>query len=228
MPAAWYSGRKKEELAEFLGSGLDWLVVSVPLTEETRGLLGREEFEVLRRGGRGGDVIDSEGRRATRASAAAAKRKRSTGTSTDGKVFLTNIARGAIVDSDALVDALRHGWLAGAALDVTDPEPLPREHSLWDFASGYRNDGEVGDKTKQKGEEEEDEDSDDDRGWFCAAEDDDNPGQRQQGERLIVTPHVSGLSTAYGARVLDIVSINLARLAKGEPLINLVKRNEGY
>jgi phosphoglycerate dehydrogenase-like enzyme len=44
--------------------------------------------------------------------------------------FLINTARGEIVRTDALTEALREGRLAGAGLDVTDPEPLPREHPL--------------------------------------------------------------------------------------------------
>ncbi|MEM6993363.1 MAG: D-2-hydroxyacid dehydrogenase [Myxococcota bacterium] len=45
--------------------------------------------------------------------------------------FLVNIARGKIVDTDALIAALESGQVAGAGLDVTDPEPLPDDHPLW-------------------------------------------------------------------------------------------------
>jgi phosphoglycerate dehydrogenase-like enzyme len=45
--------------------------------------------------------------------------------------FLVNIARGSVVDSLALIDALTTGVIAGAGLDVTDPEPLPKDHPLW-------------------------------------------------------------------------------------------------
>ena len=44
--------------------------------------------------------------------------------------ILVNASRGPVVDTDALVDALRSGSIHGAALDVTDPEPLPSDHPL--------------------------------------------------------------------------------------------------
>ena len=47
--------------------------------------------------------------------------------------WLVNVARGGLVDTGALVDALRAGQIGGAALDVTDPEPLPDGHPLWDL-----------------------------------------------------------------------------------------------
>ena len=45
--------------------------------------------------------------------------------------WIVNVARGAIIDTDALLDALETKAIAGAALDVTDPEPLPTSHRLW-------------------------------------------------------------------------------------------------
>jgi len=46
---------------------------------------------------------------------------------------VVNVGRGPLVDTDALVAALQTGDLAGCALDVTDPEPLPNGHPLWDL-----------------------------------------------------------------------------------------------
>ncbi|WP_448660540.1 D-2-hydroxyacid dehydrogenase [Sphingomonas sp. CJ99] len=45
--------------------------------------------------------------------------------------WLINVARGDLVDQDALIDALRGRRIAGAFLDTVDPEPLPPEHPLW-------------------------------------------------------------------------------------------------
>jgi phosphoglycerate dehydrogenase-like enzyme len=51
----------------------------------------------------------------------------------DETAWLVNVARGGHVDTDALVASLTGGSIAGAALDVTDPEPLPDGHPLWDL-----------------------------------------------------------------------------------------------
>lgn len=100
VPSEWYSGLDKESLRNFLAQDLDWLVVSVPLTEQTMHLLGEVEFQALSHGGK-------------------------------RPAYFTNIARGKIIDQDALIRALKDGTLAGAALDVTDPEPLPSDSELW-------------------------------------------------------------------------------------------------
>jgi phosphoglycerate dehydrogenase-like enzyme len=47
--------------------------------------------------------------------------------------WLVNVGRGAHVVTDDLVEALRNGVIGGAGLDVTDPEPLPESHPLWDL-----------------------------------------------------------------------------------------------
>ncbi len=71
----------------------DILVVVVPLTELTRGMIGAEQLDLLPRG-----------------------------------AFVVNIARGGILDEEALRVRLRDGRIAGVALDVFDDEPLPRNH----------------------------------------------------------------------------------------------------
>jgi phosphoglycerate dehydrogenase-like enzyme len=71
------------------------VVLIVPSTDETRGLVGVKQFALMRHG-----------------------------------TLLVNAARGPIVDTYALVDALQSGRIR-AAIDVTDPEPLPEDHLLW-------------------------------------------------------------------------------------------------
>lgn len=73
----------------------DVIVLILPLTEESKGLIGPKQFGLMRQG-----------------------------------ALLVNAARGGIVQTDALVDALNAGKIR-AALDVTDPEPLPIDHPLW-------------------------------------------------------------------------------------------------
>lgn len=111
FPEKWYSGTSSKELHEFLGSGLDVLVVSVPLTKDTRHLLSTEEFGIL----------------------SAPRPKTGKG------AFVVNISRGGIIDHDALLVALKkgleegEGGLKGASLDVTEPEPLGKESEFWDL-----------------------------------------------------------------------------------------------
>ncbi|NNE96634.1 MAG: NAD(P)-binding domain-containing protein [Acidimicrobiales bacterium] len=49
--------------------------------------------------------------------------------------WIVNVARGGVIDTDDLVEALVEGSIGGAALDVTDPEPLPDGHQLWDLSN---------------------------------------------------------------------------------------------
>lgn len=49
--------------------------------------------------------------------------------------YLINVARGPLVDTEALVEALSTGSIAGAGLDVTDPEPLPADHPILSLAN---------------------------------------------------------------------------------------------
>ena len=51
------------------------------------------------------------------------------------EAMLVNIARGPVVETDALVEALRCNDIRSAALDVTDPEPLPDDHPLWKLSN---------------------------------------------------------------------------------------------
>ena len=46
--------------------------------------------------------------------------------------YVVNVGRGSAIDQEALMEALNGGHLAGAALDVMVPEPLPKDHPLWD------------------------------------------------------------------------------------------------
>jgi phosphoglycerate dehydrogenase-like enzyme len=74
----------------------DYLVLSCPLTDETRGLITRDEYKAMK-----DDAI------------------------------LINVSRGAVTPEDALVEALQHRRIRGAALDVFETEPLPAQSPLW-------------------------------------------------------------------------------------------------
>jgi phosphoglycerate dehydrogenase-like enzyme len=92
--------------------------------------------------------------------------------------LLVNAARGVVVDTDALIAELDSGRIT-AAIDVTDPEPLPEGHPLWHA-----------------------------------------PG-------LLLTPHVGGSLRHATRRAYRIVAEQLARLAAGEPLANVIGEH-GY
>ncbi|KAK6336432.1 hypothetical protein TWF696_001987 [Orbilia brochopaga] len=109
FPVKWYSGMDRGSLREFLAVGFDVLVLAVPLTAETRGLLGREEFEVIRRSGRNMFLVNVS----------------------RGPLVVTG-------EMERMLRLpLEEGGLRGAALDVVDPEPLPEDHPLWDVPNVY-------------------------------------------------------------------------------------------
>lgn len=73
----------------------DFVTLNMPLTAETRRMIGREQLLLMK-----------------------------------PTAYLINVARGGVLDHDALLEALQNKWIAGAAIDVTEPEPLPRDHPL--------------------------------------------------------------------------------------------------
>jgi phosphoglycerate dehydrogenase-like enzyme len=110
IPRAWYSGTSKASLHTFLSSGLDALIIALPLTPSTRNLFSTEEFSILSTS----NPPSSEPHKKSRSA------------------FLINIARGGLIDQPALVKALNDDVLLGAALDVATPEPLPEDDPLWE------------------------------------------------------------------------------------------------
>ena len=84
------------EMFDEILPSVDYLVIAAPSTEETKGMVGRPQFDRMKR-----------------------------------SAFLVNIARGEIVDQDALIDALNNDRIAGAGLDVFVPDPLPDGHPLY-------------------------------------------------------------------------------------------------
>jgi phosphoglycerate dehydrogenase-like enzyme len=80
----------------------DWVILAVPATPETDGMIGADEFAAMK----------------------------TTAT-------LINIARGSVIDQDALIAALTSKSIAHAFLDVMTPEPLPPEHPLWTLPNAH-------------------------------------------------------------------------------------------
>ena len=80
----------------------DWVILAVPATPETEGMIGADELAAMKE-----DAV------------------------------LVNIARGSVVDQDALVAALGDKTIGAAFLDVTTPEPLPADHPLWELDNAH-------------------------------------------------------------------------------------------
>lgn len=94
--------------------------------------------------------------------------------------WLVNVGRGGHVVTDDLVTALRVGEIGGAALDVTDPEPLPDGHALWTLPN------------------------------------------------CIITPHIANTPEMGLPLIAARVQDNVARFARGEPLVGVVDVAAGY
>jgi phosphoglycerate dehydrogenase-like enzyme len=77
---------------------LDFLILGLPLSRETEGIIGEPELRAL-----------------------------------PPRAFVLNPARGPLIKQEALLKALREGWIAGAALDTHYQYPMPPEHPLWAF-----------------------------------------------------------------------------------------------
>jgi phosphoglycerate dehydrogenase-like enzyme len=87
----------RERLSDF-----DWVILAVPATSETDGMIGADELASMKT-----------------------------------SATLINIARGSVVDQDALVSALQAKEIGAAFLDVTTPEPLPADHPLWSLDNAH-------------------------------------------------------------------------------------------
>jgi phosphoglycerate dehydrogenase-like enzyme len=106
IAADLYTERKPDCVSELLNVDrleellrtADYVVVTVPYTPATEGLIGAEELAAMK-----------------------------------PSAMVVGISRGGIIDQEALAEALREGRLAAAALDVTRPEPLPKDSELWDL-----------------------------------------------------------------------------------------------
>ena len=105
MTVLYHNRRRRDDVAATLPARYvafdellaesDYVVLCMPLTGETRGLIGREQLRKMK-----------------------------------PTATLVNISRGPVVDTQALTEALQDGTIYAAGLDVTDPEPLPRDHPL--------------------------------------------------------------------------------------------------
>lgn len=123
----------------------DFVVVCVPLTDDTRNLIGDAELAAM-----------------------------------PSTAYLVDVSRGGVIQSQALLDALRDKKIAGAALDVFIEEPLPPTSPFWKLPN------------------------------------------------VILSPHISGISSQYAMRAIDMFGANLERYLSGGELFNLYESDLGY
>ncbi len=119
----------------------DIVSLHAPLTDETRGMIGKAELDLMK-----------------------------------PTAFLINVARGELVDSDALAGALQEGKIAGAACDVFSEEPVSP----------------------------------------------DDPLLKVPGDKILLSPHVAGVSNEAAGRIINMATNNLARVLKGEEPLYVV------
>ena len=141
LPRRLYPGKALRSLLK----ECDYVVVTVPLTPETRGMLGAKQLSAMRPG-----------------------------------ALLIDVSRGGVVDQEALIDALEKGQLAGAALDVFAEDPLSADSPLWEMP------------------------------------------------KVVISPHVAGLSPHYVERAFTLFKENLRRYIAGEELLNKIDLERGY
>ncbi len=94
--------------------------------------------------------------------------------------YFVAVSRGRLYDKGALIKAIDSQKLAGAGLDVTDPEPLSADDPLWEF------------------------------------------------DNIVITPHVASHAKGSDDRRLSVISGNIGRFARGEPLTHMVDKSVGY
>lgn len=95
-----FEGKVHQVSVETLYKTVDYLCIHVPLTEETKGMIGKKELKQMK-----------------------------------NKPLVLNMARGAVICTEDLLEALKTNQIRGFVADVTDPEPLPKDHPLLQYAN---------------------------------------------------------------------------------------------
>ena len=126
-------------------SRCDYVVVSAPLTSETRSMIGKPEFAAMKT-----------------------------------TAVIINVGRGPIIDEAAMIDALFERRIKGAALDVFDQEPLPDRHPFYTL------------------------------------------------ENVLLSPHCADHTPDWLDQAMQFFLTQFERFRKGEPLVNLVNKKQGY